>query len=87
MDYPKGDPRNPLTDREVEEKFDALAEASLSKDARARVKDAVWKTEKLASITELMDLLRAGEPLLSIEGDKAGRVAPGGDQIRHSATP
>ena len=26
LDYPKGDPRNPLTDKEVEEKFEALAE-------------------------------------------------------------
>ena len=26
IDYPKGDPRNPLTDAEIEEKFDALAE-------------------------------------------------------------
>ena len=26
LDYPKGDPRNPLTDAEVEEKFAALAE-------------------------------------------------------------
>src|SRR5271170_2177624 len=25
LDYPKGDPRNPLTDKEVEEKFEALA--------------------------------------------------------------
>jgi len=26
LDYPKGDPRNPLTDQEVEEKFSALAD-------------------------------------------------------------
>jgi 2-methylcitrate dehydratase len=31
LDYPKGDPRNPLTDREVEEKFEALAEPVLSR--------------------------------------------------------
>ena len=30
LDYPKGDPRNPLTDQEVEEKFAALAEGVLS---------------------------------------------------------
>ena len=34
LDYPKGDPRNPLTDQEVEEKFAALAEGVLS-DRRA----------------------------------------------------
>ena len=30
LDFPKGDPRNPLTDQEVEEKFAALAEGVLS---------------------------------------------------------
>jgi 2-methylcitrate dehydratase len=56
LDYPKGDPRNPLSDAEVEEKFDALAAPVLSADARARLKDAVWNLEKQTSITSLMDL-------------------------------
>jgi 2-methylcitrate dehydratase len=30
LDYPKGDPRNPLSDREIEEKFAALAEGVLT---------------------------------------------------------
>ena len=37
LDYPKGDPRNPLTDQEVEEKFSALAEGVLS-DRRAEAR-------------------------------------------------
>ena len=57
IDYPKGDPRNPLTDREVEQKFDALAEPVLSAERRQRVKDTVWKVDELSSITELMQLL------------------------------
>ena len=56
LDYPKGDPRNPLTDREIEEKFDALASPVLSASARERVKDAVWRLEELGSIQELMNL-------------------------------
>ena len=56
VDYPKGDPRNPLTDREVEEKFDALAEPVLSAHSRARLKEAVWRVDRLGSIGELMDL-------------------------------
>jgi 2-methylcitrate dehydratase len=56
LDYPKGDPRNPLTDQEVEEKFDALATPILSDKARRRVKDAVWKLERQDSIRGLMDL-------------------------------
>jgi len=59
VDYPKGDPRNPLTDREVEAKFDSLAEPVLPGAALKRVKEAVWGLEKLDSITELMDLLKA----------------------------
>jgi 2-methylcitrate dehydratase len=59
LDFPKGDPRNPLSDREIEEKFDALAAPVLSEGRRRRVKDAVWKLEKLSSITELMDLCKA----------------------------
>ena len=56
LDYPKGDPRNPLSDREVEEKVDALAEPLLTPAALERVKDAVWKLEELASISKLMEL-------------------------------
>ena len=59
LDYPKGDPRNPLTDAEVEEKFDALAEPVLSDEARQRIKDAVWNLEGVDSISGLMDLCKA----------------------------
>ncbi len=57
LDYLKGDPRNPLSDRDVEEKFEALAEPALSKAARRRVIDAVWNLEKLGSVSELMQML------------------------------
>jgi 2-methylcitrate dehydratase len=59
LDYPKGDPRNPLTDREVEEKFAALAEPVLSRAPRRRVIEAVWGLEKLGSVSELMQMLKA----------------------------
>lgn len=57
LDYPKGDPRNPLSDREVEEKFEALAEPLLSKAPRRRVIDTLWSLEKLGSVSELMQML------------------------------
>ena len=59
LDYPKGDPRNPLTDDEVEAKFDALATRVLSDRRRQQVKDAVWGLERLGSISELMALCTA----------------------------
>ena len=57
LDYPKGDPRNPLSDAEIEVKFDALAEPVLSDEARGRVKEAVWSLDELGSVSDLMGLL------------------------------
>jgi 2-methylcitrate dehydratase len=59
LDYPKGDPRNPLTDQEVEEKFAALADGVLSSGAQKRVKDAIWSLERVGSVSELMALMEA----------------------------
>jgi 2-methylcitrate dehydratase len=59
LDYPKGDPRNPLTDAEVEAKFESLADTVLSRDARNRLVDAVWSLDSLASVSSLMELTRA----------------------------
>ena len=61
LDYPMGDPRNPLSDETVERKFDALASPVLSEARRAQVKETVWNLEKLTSVSELMGLLKAGE--------------------------
>jgi 2-methylcitrate dehydratase len=60
LDYPKGDPRNPLTDKEIEEKFEALAEPVMSLETRRRAMDAIWNLEKQSSVTELMKLFKAG---------------------------
>jgi len=59
LDYPKGDPRNPLSDAEVEEKFSALAEGVLSPGAQKKLKDAIWNLEKAGSVSKLMGLMKA----------------------------
>lgn len=59
LDYPKGDPRNPLTDLEVEAKFDALAEPVLDAATRRRLKDAVWNLEDVDKAGDLMALTAA----------------------------
>ena len=59
LDYPKGDPRNPLTDQEIEEKFAALADGVLTNAAQQRVKDAIWNLERVGSVSELMALMEA----------------------------
>ncbi len=71
VDFPKGDPRNPLADGEIEEKFGALASPVLDAGRRARVVEAVWGLEGLASITSLMDLVRA----CALEDDPMGQTA------------
>jgi 2-methylcitrate dehydratase len=59
LDYPKGDPRNPLSDQEIEEKFSALAEGVLSSVAQRKLKDAIWNLEKIGSVSKLMALMKA----------------------------
>ena len=59
VDYPKGDPRNPLTDREVAEKFDALAAPVLSAERGEQLKQAVRDLHELESIGELLALCQA----------------------------
>ena len=59
LDYPKGDPRNPLTDAEVEEKFTALADGVLTTAAQKKLIDAIWNLEKLASVSKLMKLMKS----------------------------
>lgn len=59
LDYPKGDPRNPLTDREIEEKFEALADPVMSKPAQQKLKEAIWNLEKCNSVHALMKLMKA----------------------------
>ena len=59
LDYPKGDPRNPLSDEEIEEKFRVLAEGVLSAKAQDKLIDAIWNLEKFGPVAKLMALMKA----------------------------
>jgi 2-methylcitrate dehydratase len=59
LDYPKGDPRNPLSDAEIEEKFAALAEGVLSDGGQKKLKNAIWNLEKAGSVSKVMALMKA----------------------------
>src|SRR6266702_4755996 len=72
LDYPKGDPRNPLTDAEVEEKFAALAEGVLSAGAQKKLIDAIWSLEKVGSVSKLMALMKANVKLKKAASKKSG---------------
>ncbi len=54
LDYPKGDPRNPLTDAEIAGKFAALAEGIATPDDVQRMQAAVECTEDFDDVRELM---------------------------------
>ena len=58
LDYPKGDPRNPLSDGELEQKFEALAAPVMSHDAQRRAIDAIWDLEKQESVSRVMALFK-----------------------------
>lgn len=54
VDFPKGDPRNPMTDDEIAEKFRGLSERHYSKSKQDEVIDAVMSLESFGSIAETM---------------------------------
>ena len=85
LDYPKGDPRNPLTDQEVEEKFSALADGVLSNGAQKRVKEAVWNLERVGSVSELMALMESDvRKTKSVKAQNKTKVRAQGPRSRKS---
>jgi 2-methylcitrate dehydratase len=56
MDYPKGDPRDPMTLEELQVKFDALAEPIMSERRRTELRDMIFSLEKLDDAGKLMKL-------------------------------
>ena len=68
LDFPKGDPRNPLTDQEMEDKFGTLAEGVLSTGAQKKLKETIWNLENSDSIRKVMALMKS-----DIQKKHAGR--------------
>jgi 2-methylcitrate dehydratase len=59
LDYPKGDPRNPMTDQDIGEKFDALAAPVCSPERIAEIKDAVARAEEFDRLSNLAAIFEA----------------------------
>jgi 2-methylcitrate dehydratase len=55
---PRGHPRNPMSDAEVETKFRTLTRGKLSQKAGSRVLDKVWNLERMKDAGALFPLLR-----------------------------
>jgi 2-methylcitrate dehydratase PrpD len=55
VDYRRGDPANPLSDADIEEKFEALSARHLPKARARRIIDMVWSLEKQKDINRLAE--------------------------------
>ncbi|ABL88854.1 transcriptional regulator, Fis family [Pyrobaculum islandicum DSM 4184] len=56
VDYAKGHPKNPMSDRELEDKFNMLTRDVMPEEVRRRVLNILWRLENY-SVTELLDAL------------------------------
>ncbi|MEW6744828.1 MAG: MmgE/PrpD family protein [Planctomycetota bacterium] len=59
LDYPTGDPRNPMSDGEIKTKFDALASPLASRERIESIQHAIWNVEAFDSIGEFMRAIAA----------------------------
>ena len=57
VDYPKGEPRRPLTDDELYEKFVKWAGSSLSPEKAERIREALFRLDEYEDVSEFMELL------------------------------
>jgi 2-methylcitrate dehydratase len=59
LDYPKGDPRNPMTDVELQDKFDVLASPVCSPERLQKMKTALRDADRAPEVSELLADLKA----------------------------
>ncbi len=57
-DYPKGDPNDPLSDKEIEEKLSDYFFFATNKNERDEVIECIWKLEEQANLEWLIDPLK-----------------------------
>lgn len=57
LEYPKGDPREPMTMEDLENKFNALSDGLLSKRKQKSVRNMIFKAEKYKAV-DFMEKLR-----------------------------
>ncbi|MDH5201015.1 MAG: MmgE/PrpD family protein, partial [Candidatus Bathyarchaeota archaeon] len=57
VDYPKGEPRNPLADHELLEKFARWSSPSIAHEKAEDIWEALLKLDELEDISEFMGVL------------------------------
>lgn len=58
VDYPKGHPKNAMTDKEIEEKFETLNQGLIKSSDSKKLRDCIWNLENLQNIKDLMTLIK-----------------------------
>jgi 2-methylcitrate dehydratase len=58
LDWPKGDPRSPMTDDEIDHKVKSLTEGKLTDGAYRKLRNMVFDLENVGSLRTLMDATR-----------------------------
>ena len=64
--YPKGHPKNPMTDNEVEEKFKSLAEGHVSPKDTDTMLNMLWRLEKIRFVNKFFSNLQFNDIKLLI---------------------
>ncbi len=59
LEYPKGDPREPMTMEDLEAKFNALSEGLITSDRQLEIRDMIFSCESMESVREFMEQLEA----------------------------
>ena len=57
VSYPKGDPRNPLTDEELSDKFLRWTCPSITEECAYEIKQAIFEIDGLEDISQFTELL------------------------------
>lgn len=57
VDYHKGHPKNPMSDKDVEDKFERLTRKYLGKNQSRKIVDTVWSLDKLKDVTKAVSVL------------------------------
>ncbi|MCH7954408.1 MAG: MmgE/PrpD family protein, partial [Candidatus Marinimicrobia bacterium] len=57
VDYPKGDPREPMTQEDLDVKFESLTSKLMDDEKREKIRLTIWNLETLNNIEDLMNEL------------------------------
>ncbi len=57
VNYHKGHPKNPMSDQDVEKKFQSLTKRQLNKSQAKRALDTLWTLEKVSDVSTLFSAL------------------------------